>query len=53
MYNFFIDLIIWTFAIYGFLKFIDEFWLNTCCKIIEIFLYIMLTFKKFIAKFCG
>lgn len=50
MYNFFIDLVIWSFAIFGFLKFIDEFALAGFCKVYRFFEYIIISFKKFIAK---
>ena len=50
MYNFFIDLIIWSFAIFGFLKIIDEFALDGFCNIYRVFEYIIISFKKFVAK---
>ena len=52
MYNFFIDVIIWSFAIFGFLKFIDEFALEFFCKTYEIIEYTFSILKKFVAKFC-
>lgn len=51
MYNFFIDLIIWSFAIFGFLKFVDEFALDIFYCIFTFFTYIAMSLKKFVAKF--
>lgn len=51
MYNFFVDLIIWTFFIYGFIKFLEEFSLDFVCYIIYILINTVTMFKKFIAKF--
>lgn len=50
MYNFFIDLIIWSFAIFGFLKFVDEFALDSFYKVYRFFEYIVISLKKFVAK---
>ncbi|MBQ9267641.1 MAG: hypothetical protein IJ217_05135 [Clostridia bacterium] len=35
MYNFLIDVIVWSFAIYGFTNIIKEFWLDAICYIIK------------------
>ena len=51
MYNFFADLIVWSFAIFGFIKFFGEFALDFTCYIINIFIYIIVLLKKFVAKF--
>lgn len=51
MYNFFVDLTIWSFAIYGFIKFFEEFILDICCYIVNFCFSIYITFKKFVAKF--
>lgn len=50
MYNFFIDLIIWSFSIYGFLNFIDEFILDFFAYILRHLMNICTFFRKFIAK---
>lgn len=51
MYNFFVDLFIWSFAIYGFINFINEFILDIFYYIIIAFVNMAIFFKKFIAKF--
>ena len=53
MYNFFADLLIWTFAIFGFIKFLDEFLIDIICYIINFFIYIPIILKKFVAKLSG
>ena len=35
MYNFPIDIFIWSFAIYGFINIVKELWLDTACYIIK------------------
>ena len=51
MYNFFIDLVIWSFAIFGFIKFFDEFALDIVYYIANFIICISVFFKKLIAKF--
>lgn len=51
MYNFFVDLIIWTFAIYGMTKFLEEFAIDIVCIIIKPIYLINCFVKKCIAKF--
>lgn len=50
MYNFFIDLIIWSFAIFGFIKFTEEFIWDVFSYIFIAVLRVAIFFKKFIAK---
>ncbi len=50
MYNFFVDLFVWSFAIYGFIKFVGEFIWQFLSYIILSFININTFFKKFIAK---
>lgn len=50
MYNFFVDLLIWSFAIYGFIKFMDEYIWDIFCYIISLFIGVTTFFKKFVAK---
>lgn len=51
MYNFFIDLTIWSFAIFGFIEFWGEFALDIIRYIVVFFIYINIMLKKFVAKF--
>ncbi len=50
MYSLIIDTFIWSFAIYGFLNFLEEYFLESICYIICKFIYIIKLFKNFIAK---
>lgn len=52
MFGYIIDVLIWSFAIYGFLNFIKEFWLDMLCYIVEKCVTLVIFFKKFVAKFC-
>ena len=45
MYNFFVDLFIWTFAIFGMTKVIEEFAIDIICIIVKPF-YLMNCFIK-------
>ena len=47
MYNFFVDIVIWSFAIFGLLTFLKEFAIDFLCRI-STFVYIFV--KKIIAK---
>ena len=48
MYSYFVDVMIWSFSIYGFISFLREFLLETVCYIILKFVY---TVKKLIKYF--
>lgn len=50
MYNFFIDLFIWSFFIYGILKFMEEFAFDFFAYILQKSMNICTFFRKFIAK---
>jgi len=39
MVNYMVNVFIWSFSIYGFLCFIQEFWLDMICNIISAFQY--------------
>ena len=53
MYNFFVDLFIWTFCIYGFAKFLEEFAYDIICYMALPFTYMVRLLKKCIDKiFC-
>ena len=53
MYNFFVDLFIWTFAIFGMTKVIEEFAIDIICIIVKPFYLMNCVLKKCIAKFCA
>lgn len=50
MYTYVVDVLIWTFAIYGFLIFLKEYLLETVCYIIMKCIYIAKLCEKFIDK---
>lgn len=51
MYNFFVDLTIWSFFIFGVIKFCEEYAIDSICYIINFFAYISIMVKKVVAKF--
>lgn len=52
MFGYFVDVILWSFAIYGFWNFWREFWADALCYILEKCAILVLFFKKLVAKFC-
>ena len=50
MYSLIIDILIWSFAIYGFVSFIEEFFINTICYIILKTINIVKFCENIIAK---
>ena len=38
MFNFAVDVFVWTFAIYGFLNIVKEFWVDITCYILKFFI---------------
>lgn len=50
MYNFFVDLLIWTFFIFGFIKFLEEFFYDIIYYGFLPFTYIVRFFKKVVDK---
>lgn len=51
MYNFFIDLTIWSFFVFGVIKFLEEYAIDSICYIVNFCIYINIMLKKFVAKF--
>lgn len=50
MYNFFVDVLIWSFAIYGLFNFLNEFALDFVCYIIEWGVKVFAFLKKIFLK---
>ena len=49
MYNYFVDVIIWSFSIYGFICFMDEYLLESVCYIIMKCVYFVRKFRKYLS----
>ena len=50
MYGYVLDVIIWSFAIYGFVNFVKEYFLETVCYCILKCAYILKLSSKYIVK---
>lgn len=50
MYNVFVDVLIWSFAIYGLINFLDEFAFDFICYIVESCVKVVLAFKRIFFK---
>ena len=50
MYGYVLDVIIWSFAIYGFINFMREYLLETFCYLVSQSVYIVKISSKFIVK---
>lgn len=50
MYGYVLDVIIWSFAIYGFIDFMKEFFLEIVCYCTLKFIYIVKLSSKYIVK---